>query len=82
MINNNNNQKKFNKKDWKILEKFSKIKKNKIDNKLEKYKRSKEYKLRKRAEAMKALELFMKNQKDIEDNKDYIKKIEKDYEKC
>ena len=64
-------------KDWKILEKFSKIKKNKIDKNLEKYKRSKEYKLRKRAEAMKALELFMKNQKDIEDNKDYIKKIEK-----
>ena len=62
-------------KEYELLEKYGNIKKENISERLEKYKRSKEYKLQKRIEAMKALDLFVQNQKDIENEKKYIEKI-------
>ena len=61
-------------KEYELLEKYGNIKKENISERLEKYKRSKEYKLQKRIEAMKALDLFVQNQKDIENEKNILKK--------
>ena len=62
-------------KEYELLEKYGNIKKENISERLEKYKRTKEYKLHKRLEAMKALDLFIQNQKDIENEKKYIEKL-------
>ena len=64
-------------KEYQLLEKYGKVKKESVSAKLEKYKRTKKYKLRKRLEAMKALDLFVQNEKDIEKEKKYIEKITK-----
>ena len=62
-------------KEYMLLEKYGKIKKEDISERLERYKRTKEYKLHKKMEAMKALDLFIQNEKDIENDKKYIQKI-------
>ena len=63
--------------DMLMMESVGKVKRNYIKEKLVKYKRSSQYKRNRRFEAMKALELFRKNQMDIENDKEYIKKITK-----
>lgn len=75
-------------KDMAFMEETLGIAKNYVSDKLEKYKRSKEYKKNRRIEAMKALEDFRKKQLEIEEEKKYIKKIkrlidfeEKEYQK-
>ena len=62
-------------KEYILLEKYGGIKKKNLANKLERYKRSKEYRQKKRMEAMKALELFRKNQEEIENDKLYVQRI-------
>ena len=64
-------------KDIVLMEKVGKVNKKVISTRLAKYKRSREYKINKRKEAMKALELFRNNQMKIENDKEYIKNITK-----
>ena len=64
-------------KEYELLEKYGNIKKENMSERLERYKRSKEYKLRQRIEAMKALDLFVQTQKDIENEKKYNENITK-----
>ena len=62
-------------KEYALLEKYGGIKKKYLANKLERYKRTREYKQKKRMEAMKALEQFIKKQKEIENDKIYVQRI-------
>ena len=62
-------------KEYALLEKYGGIKKKYLANKLERYKRTREYKQKKRMEAMKALEQFTKKQKEIENDKIYVQRI-------
>ena len=61
--------------DMRLMEKVGKVKRNYISNKLERYKRSKQYKQKIRFEAMKALDEFRKNEVEIEKEKKYIENI-------
>ena len=58
-----------------LMEEVGKVQKNYISDKLEKYKRSKQYKQKIRFEAMKALDEFRKNQIEIENEKKYIENV-------
>ena len=61
--------------DMRIMEEVGKVQRNYIKNSLEKYKTTKQYKQKKRFEAMKALDEFRKNQIEIEKEKKYIQNI-------
>ena len=61
-------------KDDKFMEMVGHVKKS-VTNMMAKYKRTKEYKLKKRLEAMKALELFRLKEMEFEKDKKYIQEI-------